>query len=140
MSEPLDLLKTYHDHISRSIDEKGVYPHQMMCEDDDGKLGVYALMLNKPHEVLQAVLKALMEHKPKQLIYGLDRFCKSGQGTTLGDCIAGLYWNGEAWRPFIIEYQHEPRVVKPIDFDNQWWKKSLQQEWTDFLKRALLQE
>lgn len=140
MSEPLDLLKAYYVHISHSIDEKGVYPHQMMCEDGDGKLGVYALMLNKPEEVLRAVLKALMEHKPKQLIYGMDRYCKPGQGTTLGDCIAGGYWNGEAWRPYIIEYQHEPRIIKPMDFDNAFWKRSVKAEWTDYLKAALAQE
>lgn len=139
MSEPLYLPDEYHRHISLAIDEKGVYPHQMLVEDKDGKLGVYALALPEPHQVLTAMLKALME-KPKQLIYGMDRYCKEGQGTTLGDCIAGAYWNGEAWRPFVIEYQNEPRIVKPLDWNNAWWKKAIKSELTDFLDRALGQK
>lgn len=140
MDKPLYLPDVYHDHISRAIDEKGVYPHQMLCEDQDGKLGVYALMLNKPHEVFNAVMKCLVQDKPKQLIYGMDRFCKPGQGTTLGDCIGGAYWNGEAWRVFIIEYQNEPRIVKPLDWTNEFWKKSIRAELTEFMKSALAQK
>lgn len=136
----VNLPEDYFSHIERSIDEKGVYPHQMMLVDKNDGLGLYAIAMNEPCQVFNAVMAAVMKEQPKELIYGLDRFAKSGQGTKLGDLIAGNYWNGEVWRPFIIEYQHEPRVVKPLNWGNEFWNAALKEEWTDFLRTALGQK
>jgi hypothetical protein len=133
----MDIPQIYHDNIARLINEKGVFPHQMLVEDKDGKLGFMALALDQPSQVMNHMLQVLVKEKPRQLMYGMDRYCKPGQGTTLNDCIGGAYWNGEAWRVFVIEYQHEPRIVKPIDWHNDWWKKSIREELTVFLDLAL---
>lgn len=134
------LPEKYHNVISKFIDEKGVFPHQMLVLDQNDKLGVFALALDKPNEMMHVVIKTLVKENPKELIYGLDRFTKAGQGTTLGDLVAGCYWNGTGWRPFIIEYQHEPRVVKPIEWNNAHWNENLKKELLDYMKGALKQD
>lgn len=136
----MNLTDTFFNHVSNCVDEKGVYPHVMMIIDKDDKLGVFTLAVDSPTQVMNQMVKTLTKENPKELIYGLDRFSKPGQGTTLGDLVAGAYWNGEAWRSFIIEYQHEPRVVKPLDWDNDHWNKALKGELVGFMKKAFAQE
>ncbi len=135
--DSVNLANDYYDLIVGSIDEKGVYPHQMLVLQKNGKVGVYALALTEPHQVLNTMMKVLVDEKPAQLIFGMDRFTKPGQGTTLSDCVAGAFWNGDAWRVFVIEYQNEPRIVKPMDWDNEFWKKSVKDEIMDFMGDAL---
>lgn len=132
----MELPTLYHNHIGICIGQGGVYPHVMMVEDPQNKLGVFALDL-KPEQVMKKAVDTLIKEKPKQLMFGLDRYSKPNQGTTLGDLIGGLYWNGDGWRPFIIEYQDEPRIVKPLDWDNPYWKESLKREFLGFLKEVL---
>jgi hypothetical protein len=127
MSEEIDITKLFYDHVSMSIDEKGVYPHIMMVEDGSSTLHIHALMLEHPFQVFSAVAKQILDN-PKKLIYGLDRFCKDGQGTTLGDCVAGAYWDGSVWKSFIIEYQHEPRIVQPMEWENKSWNDMVMTE------------
>lgn len=126
MKTPLDL---FHDLIARSIDAKGVYPHQCLYTHDGGKLVLSALDF-KAEQVYRYLLTVMLEKKPEEIVFGLDRFCKEGQGTTLGDCITGAHWNAKSagtplWRPFVIEYQHEPRIVKPMDFENRFWNSRI---------------
>lgn len=137
-------MKTYlpddfHGSVVRAIEEKGVYPHIMLVLDQNDQLHVHALALAEPEQVMHHMMKVLVNDKPKQLIYGMDRYCKPGQGTTLGDCVAGAYWSEEAdsWRVFVIEYQHEPRIVKPLDWNNEFWKRAIRDELTSFLTNAL---
>lgn len=132
-----NLPELYHRVIGTAIDEKGVFPHQCIWLDEDGKVNMGALALNRPDEVMAAVVKILVKEKPTELMYGLDRFSKPGQGTELKDLIAGAYWNGEAWRVFTIEYQNDPRIVKPIDWDNDWWKHAVRHEITQVMDSML---
>jgi hypothetical protein len=137
---PIDLPEIYHSNIANWIDESGVYPHQAMVVDKNGKIGVFALDFRTPSEVMNELLKVLLKEQPKEMIYGLDRFTKPNQGTTLGDVIAGAYWNGDAWRSFIIEYQHEPRIVKPLDWNNKFWTAAIKEELTSFMDKAFAQK
>ena len=51
-----------------------------------------------------------------------------------GDVMAGFHFTqGAAPRPFIIEYQYEPRIAKPIDWDNLFWTSALLSEMTQTL-------
>jgi len=122
------LVQQYHDVIAASIDRDGVWPHQCL-DRRAGVLSMSAIALRDPQQVYQVLRARVFSERPDELVYGLDRFCRPGQGTTLGDCIAGAYWGGAGWNPFIIEYQHEPRIVKPVFFGNATWN--------DFITREL---
>lgn len=124
----IDLPSDYYDTIVRAIDENGVYPHNMLVLGRDDRLTVCVFDYQRPDQIMNYIMKVLVEENPKQLIYGMDRFCKPGQGTTLGDCVAGAFWNNNQWRPFVIEYQHEPRQVKPLDWNNEFWKVAVRKE------------
>lgn len=127
------LPEKYHEIISSAIDEKGVFPHQMLGEDDNGKLTMFAVAINNPKQAMEYIFNIFNGNtkdvpKQKQLIYTLDRWCEKGQGTTLKDCLAGAFYNGRFWLPFVIEYQNEPRIVKPINWNNSFWNEKIREE------------
>ena len=128
----MNLPETYHQYVSTLIDVTGVYPHAVMVLEQDGTMGVCALDL-KPPQAMSEIAKLLIQNKTKELIYGFDRFCRKGQTEFFEDAIAGAYWNGEGWKPFIIEYQHDPRVVKPLNWENEFWNKSVRGELVSFM-------
>jgi hypothetical protein len=119
------LTESFHDWLSGTIDAEGVrLPHALMLHDDD-TLTVVALDLT-PDQAYAFLLTQWALKRPKELIFGLDRFAKLDQGTTLGDLIAGHHFvQGGASRPFVVEYQHDPRILHPIDWSNAFWNRVL---------------
>jgi hypothetical protein len=125
------LAEAFHALIASSIDAVGVYPHKCL-HVKDGKLTMAAIMINDPGQVYAALLAICLNKKPDEIIFGLDRYCKPGQGTTLGDCITGANFAAGVWKPFVIEYQHEPRIVQPIQWDNPFWNAHVMDELRHF--------
>ncbi len=128
------LTDVYHDWVKVTIDEKGVeLPHGLIL-DKEGKLTVCALALDPP-EAYAFMLAQWVTSSPREMIFALDRYALPGQGTTYGDLLAGWHLIGTDGdsreiksRPFTIEYQHEPRVVQPYDWNNAWWNAGLARE------------
>lgn len=117
------------------IDEKGIFPPQALSLNDTGKLTVMALALAGPEAPTLTYLhlaRHLLQDKPRELVFGLDRYSKPEQGTTLADCLSVQHWDGQRWHLGIMEYQHAPRVVKPIDFENTFWRDRLLGEMRQF--------
>jgi hypothetical protein len=130
------LVETFHDWVVATVDEKGFEVPHALARGADGKLTVYALALG-PSEAYRLMLSTWERDEPLELIFALDRFAKPGQGTELGDLLAGFHLTRKAPRPFIIEYQYAPRIVKPIDWGNAWWNATLQGEMISTLRGHL---
>lgn len=125
-----DPLYKIHRVIATSIDAEGVYPHQCLSRRGE-HVTMMSLALDTPEQVYLTVLAHVLKEKPDALVFGLGRWCEPGQGTTLGDVITGAYLVREGvlrWTPFVIEYQHEPRVVKPIDWMNNFWNEKIRSD------------
>lgn len=124
----------YLDWVKIAIDEKGIeIPHGLIV-DAQGKLTVCALALDPP-EAYAFMLTRWITTAPIEMIFALDRYALPGQGTTYGDLLAGWHLKRSdadpakiEHRSFTIEYQHEPRVVQPFDWDNGWWNAGLTRE------------
>lgn len=122
------LTEIYHDWISSTVDEKGFeIPHGLII-DQAGNMTVIALAV-PPEHAYQVMIAQWEKRDPIEAIFALDRFAKPDQGTTLGDLMAGFHLTRDAApRPFIVEYQHEPRIVKPIEWNNLHWNAALLRE------------
>lgn len=123
-----DFMKANED----SIDEAGIKIPKGLSLDKDGGLSFYALALggtNAPTLQLYACAsRAIAEHQPTHLIFGWDRFCKPGQGTTMEDALSVHYWDGVNWYLGIMEYQKQPAKVMPINWENPHWQQLLTHE------------
>lgn len=124
---PPPLTEVYHGWVATTVDEKGFdIPHGLSLSPA-GELTVLALAV--PPEQAYQVMFRQWETGAAEMIFALDRFAKAGQGTTLGDLLAGFYCTRQdPPRPFIIEYQHAPRIVKPIEWGNIFWNAALLSE------------
>jgi hypothetical protein len=119
------LTETFHAWLSSTIDEEGVsIPYGLALGGDDA-LTVFALAL-PVGQAYSVMLTTWALKRPREIIFAFDRFTKPGQGTTLGDLVAGHHFvAGQPSRPFIVEYQHNPRIVQPIDWENSFWNNAL---------------
>jgi hypothetical protein len=134
-SEIIDMFEKY---IATSIDEKGIYPNPMISLDLDGKITVAALALNAEPSI-QEFMNQICFKSSREAILGLDRITREGQGTEFGDVLTCFYWKDrsaedlpeaeKSWDKWfkvgVINYQHEPRIVRPIDWNNKFWSERL---------------
>lgn len=117
----------FHGMVAKVIDEDGIFPHPLLAvsRDDTAMIGALAV---PPADVYASIVMMLVKEDPKELIFGMDRYVKPEQGNPFKDCLGGCYYNGTLWKPFIIDYQHEPRIVNPIRWDNECWNVRLTHE------------
>lgn len=135
MAEPAKSLPDqYHDWVIATIDAEGVSQQGLILRED-GALTVFALHVPVP-QAYQIMIAQFQDLQGIEAIFGIDRFTKPGQGTSLGDLVAGHHLTRGGTRPFIIEYQHDPRIVKPICWDNPFWNAGLNAELLGFLRQA----
>ena len=124
----------FHGIVASAIDAEGVFPHQCLYRCGD-KHTMVALDLTPAETVYGWLKKILAKEKPDELIFGLDRFCKPGQGTTLGDCITG------AWLAQIITVAADLRIAdalseEPLGIDELASRVGANRtRWADFCAR-----
>lgn len=129
------LIDIYYDWVLTTIGPDGFSMPYGIVLDADGKLVVLALAV--PPEQAYRVMIQQMDAGAREAIFALDRFAKPGQGTELGDLLAGWHLTRATPQPFIIEYQYEPRVVKAIDRENAFWNAALHREMVSNLRHHL---
>ncbi len=136
----VDLAQSVEAWVRQNIDEKGVYPSPGFVLKQDDTLEIAALDLN-PDQCMLWAFRAIVRGA-KQVALGLDRYCKEGQGTILGDLVAVYHYRLEtdSWRVGVIEYQHAPRLVKPICWNNAFWHKTMKDELEMVLIRGVAQK
>jgi hypothetical protein len=122
------LIDVYHNMmVEQWTGDSDDVPKGLLRKADDS-LTMVALAL-EPEEAYTAMLQMIVTEEAEEAVFALDRFTKPGQGTKYADLLAGHYYErnrGEMqWRPFIIEYQIEPRVFEPVDYTNQFWTAAL---------------
>lgn len=135
------LLEVFREWVDQSIDAEGVYPFPALSLDADGNTAVHALDLT-PSQVWAHVWNLIACEGATEVIFALDRSTRPGQGTEFAVVLTCAHWHPSfheswthvacrsawqatdlvrAWRPFVINYQHEPRIVRAPDFNNAFW-------------------
>jgi hypothetical protein len=84
-----DIKKMFWDSVSGAIDDEGIYPHHMIIIDKDDKIIFCALDLDFKTVLIHA-FKAILDDC-KELIFGIDRNTKEGQGTEFADVLTCAY-------------------------------------------------
>jgi hypothetical protein len=123
-----ELIEMFSQMISLAIDEKGVYPHQMVSRQGEA-VRVTALAVDNAG---QAINKAWDEINDgaDELAIGIDMMTKPDQGTEFADALVlghftrqegKMTTNPECWRIGVINYQNEPRIIRDIDWENSHW-------------------
>ncbi len=126
-----ELIDSYFRMVSDSIDEEGVRIPPVFVTKMDGSLDITAVS-GPPHLIISTVRRAIRDENSCEIIFGLDRFTKPGQGIEFNDAFAGACGHRAAgkfiWTPYVMGYQYEPRVVLPVDWSNVFWNESVRSE------------
>jgi hypothetical protein len=122
-----DLLKAFHGYLSSAMDDNGFEISPGLGIDAEGGLSMYALAL-PPTDAYRMMISTWRSKKHHALIFALDRYALPDQGTVLNDLLAGWYFTADDARPFIVQYQVEPREIMPIDWSNGHWNAALGRE------------
>lgn len=136
-----DLIGTFSKIAEGSIDEKGIYPLPMVAMRLDGTLEIAALAIASVEAVHMMLKRIAYKRDVNAIMLGLDRTTKLGQGTEFSDVLTCFLWDKKrdwpesetgAWREWfqygVINYQIDPRIVRPMDWANEFWKGKLAEE------------
>lgn len=118
-----DLLKKFVKHVEAILEPRGVFPHVALWRlAGENKLNMAAIAINEPDQVLGYVLDRLINEPVEELVFGLDRYSKPGQGVSTKDFLCVYhYLADEGWLYGVLEYQYKPRIFKPIHWRHPVW-------------------
>jgi len=120
------------------IDEKGIFPFPLVAMQKDGTLLLESLAI-AGEEAYHVFLKKIVKKEVDAIMFGLDRTTKEGQGTEFSDVLSCVFWSAQeewtepgAWRKWlkiaVLNYQNEPRITRPLDWNNECWTKMVTSE------------
>lgn len=119
----------YASTVESVIDESGVYPHQAIAVRDDGSMQMMALDVDI--HTWSRLFWENVQGPNTAVIFGLDMRTMPDQGTEFADALVFVHWQRDpdkkladpsCFRTGVINYQNEPRIVRPIDWDNSHWQ------------------
>lgn len=120
------VLARFEECVKGLLDEKGVYPHVLVYEKDDGSSTLEFIDLREPITILCHCLDRLVEERPKHLVFGMDRFSMPEQGVNTKDFVSVYFWDDGGWRFGILEYENEKIVG--LRWDCDFWKSRMEGE------------
>lgn len=112
------------------IDENGIRIPNMIVSNGDG-YDVHGLGFHGPNLALltyKHVASVYLRQRPQQLIFGMDRYALPDQDIPTKDFLSVHFWTGKIWRLGVLAYQHEPRIVHPIDWQTTTMRAALRKE------------
>lgn len=127
------IVRTFISMAEKSVDnEKGIYPHILMYETQDGKTHVSAMAMN-PEELYVAIKKIMDKETPVQLIVGTDRNNKEGQGIDMKyhSVLTMAYYAIGQWSIGALPYS-SATDFGIIQWNNTWWVGAVTKELKTF--------
>lgn len=113
--------------VAESLDSDGVYPHICVCQPAEGKLEVQLLYYDYSQVIAHCAQLKLLG--ATEIMFGVDRTTKEGQGTEFKDVLTCGHWQCDnGWRIAVLNYQYEPRILRDFDWDNAFWSAAMLEE------------
>ena len=131
----------FHRYVACMMDKDGFRFAPLHAVDRSGDLT--AAMIDLPPKQIYQYFWSIVTgmeksiERPEFVILGLDRSTRPGQGTEFADVLTCVCWWddpeinwGRSFRTGVINYQYEPRVVRPWDWNNAFWNAIITNEAT----------
>lgn len=133
-----EVISVFNTMASGAVGEKGIFPLPMVAKNKDGVLEVSAMAVGTD-EIMSAFLKKIVKRQVDVIMVGRDCWTKPGQGTEFKDVLVCLLWSAKSdwteqgeWKKWfrvgVVNYQPEPMLVRPIDWRNDFWTRTMLKE------------
>lgn len=116
-----DVIETFRKTVGGLINHDGVYPNLLVYEKEDGSEHVQFVERSDPIVVMCNAFQKIVQEKSKRLVFGMDRYTDPGYGIETRDFVAVYFWENDAWRFGVLEY--EDQVLREIRWDHSQWEK-----------------
>lgn len=133
----LDLETQFFQSVECQLDAAGIYPFPGMSLSQDGQMEF--AMITDADLCFRWFWEQTTKPETTEAIFGIDRTTRPGQGTEFGDVLTCIQWKrktevDDSWeyRVGVINYQVDPRIVRPWDWDNEFWRSRMLQELKGF--------
>lgn len=143
--QQLNLDTQFFSAVEVHIDDEGVYPFPAMSCDSDGRIEF--AMITDAELCFKWFWEKTTKPETVEALFGLDRTTKEGQGTEFDDVLTCLHWkrpnevdDSSEYRVGVINYQVDPRIVRPWDWDNEFWRTRMLAELKAFCPVVRLRE
>lgn len=130
-----DLKQMFFGMLEDAVGKEGI-PQLCLHQDTDGHY-LYSRLDLSYSQILKETLKLRIDGA-KELIFGIDRTTKHGQGTLFNDVYTCAHWQAGddpfdgIWTIGIINYkpstEYEEAEIHDYDWDNEFWIKQMQME------------
>ena len=132
---PEQLINSAMRWVECTVKSGGVNHFCLFLErENQRKLNVCALDL-QPQECIGFFWEQITFAKCSAIVMGLDRYANPNQGTEFDDLYTLFCWwddpklkYHESVKVGVINYQKEPLIVRPIDWDNAYWNPIMLRE------------
>lgn len=110
----------------------GIFPHILLYEKQDGTTAVCAMAL-QPEELYVAIRKIIETEKPVQIVYGMDRSNKEGQGIDIKyhSVLTIAYYSIGIWSIGAMPYSSQDEIGE-VQWNNDWWNTCVKKELKTF--------
>jgi hypothetical protein len=117
-----EIVKMFCDLNRRGVNAEGIrVPNAVMSKAGAYTIAGIAMFGEEAGiDTYKAMARMLVIDRPDQLIFGIDRFVKPGQGET-DDALSVHFWDGQLWHFGIIPYRFDPPFFGDIDWQNSFW-------------------
>ena len=125
-------LEKYIDYVKSCIDEKGIHPAPAWMLSPDDKLTVMAMVV-PPEQIYTIVLGYGKKENPKEVMFGIDRYNKKGQGIDIRykSVFTIMYMNTAKEEILILALPYNsPTDIGELQHDNKWWQFAVSREFT----------
>jgi hypothetical protein len=124
---PVDLVERYEQTLAVMIDDDG-FPRPPLLALHHDETVTMATMAVPAEQIFQlASDRFIGDLTVKEVIFGVDRFTKPGQGTKYRDVLTVFHWAGEygedgGFRFGVVNYRPgSNKIIEPIDWNNAFW-------------------
>lgn len=122
-----DIVQQYEAILQTWVDENGFPRPPLLAQHHDNTISMATLAI--PQETIYRTVmeKFMTDLTVKELIFGVDRYAKPGQGTKYKDVFTVFWWQGERLEQYgfrfgVVNYRPPPHtIVEPIDWNNTFW-------------------
>lgn len=121
------VLESFWELNRMSVDAEGIAIPHCVYSNAEGGLTAAALAL-PPAEIYVQVARFLVRDRPDELVFGIDRFTKPGQGIETADALSVSHWVNGRWRFGMIAYCFSAARFDAINWGYAYWNQMLANE------------
>jgi len=126
----MTLVEQYEQCLPIWLHADGFPASPLLVLHDDNSTSMGSMLIPQEAIFSTVMAKYMTDVTVKEIVFGVDRYTKPGQGTKYRDVLTVFSWHSErfneiyGWRFGVVNYRPPPNaIIEPIDWNNPFWMR-----------------